>query len=271
MQASMDTIHTLTGNISKAHCTNSAIWVPVNELQVSIIVPAHNEKRNIEPLVVEIMAALDNQSYEIIYVDDGSTDGTLEELRRVRSTLNPAIRIVSHNTCFGQSQALLSAARVARGSLVVTLDADGQNVPADIPALLIMARKHAPGTHFCIAGWRRHRHDTAWKLLQSRIANKVRRSILRDITPDTGCGLKVMPRQTVLALPAFNHVHRFLPALVKRIGGTVDVVEVQHRSRMRGESKYGMWDRLILGIADLAGVLWLSRRLHRVNAKEIIE
>lgn len=239
---------------------------------ISIIIPAHNELHNIEPLVVEIMEALDGQeTYEIIYIDDGSTDNTLDELRRVRRAVLAPLRIISHATCLGQSHALLSAARVANGQLLVTLDADGQNVPADIPTLLMAAKKHEQDSHFCIAGWRRERQDTAWKRLQSRIANNVRRFILHDATPDTGCGLKVMPRQTMLAVPAFNHVHRFLPALVQQIGGTVEVVEVKHRPRMRDSSKYGMWDRLIPGVFDLAGVLWLSRRLSPISATEIFE
>jgi glycosyltransferase involved in cell wall biosynthesis len=240
--------------------------------QVSVVVPARDECDNIVPLVHEIIEALEGLfSYEIIYIDDGSVDGTLETLRRLQQELPCSLRVLSNACSYGQSLSLLTGVRAAKAPLIATLDADGQNVPADIPRLLVLASERPQGSHFCIAGYRSKRHDTAYRRMQSRIANGIRRAVLRDATPDTGCGLKLMPRETWLSLPAFDHMHRFLPALVQRIGGQVLVEEVQHRARLNGTSKYGMIDRLLAGIVDLAGVVWLSRRLREVKSTEIVK
>jgi glycosyltransferase involved in cell wall biosynthesis len=232
---------------------------------ISVVIPAKDELENIQPLVEEIYAALDNESYqaegfEIIYVDDGSTDGTFEEIKRLKNSGFPALRALKHKESVGQSTAVFDGVKAAKGELIITLDADGQNNPADIPALLAQANQLPSGSHFCIAGFRKNRKDTAWYRLQSRIANKVRASILDDGTPDTGCGLKVFPRATFLQLPYFDHMHRYIPALIKRLEGKIVVVEVDHRNRQAGESKYNMWNRLWVGLVDMWAVRWLQKR-----------
>ncbi len=231
-------------------------------LEMSIVIPAKNEQANIEPLVTEILAALPSGQYavEIIYVDDGSDDGTFSEIQRLRDSGINQLRVIRHARSVGQSGAVCSGVRAARYSLIVTLDADGQNNPADIPVML----EHLPplaGEHsFCLAGHRWQRKDTAWKRFQSRVANKVRSTLLKDSTPDSGCGLKIFPRKLFLALPQFDHMHRFLPALIRRAGGQVIVVPVGHRDRQAGVSKYTMWNRLWVGVVDMLGVMWLQRR-----------
>jgi len=238
-------------------------------VEVSIVIPAKNEEGNVEPLITEIVAALENVAeFEIIYVDDGSTDGTYGELQRLINTGNRFIRPVRHRFSVGQSTAIMTGVHDARGELIVTLDADGQNDPADVPALLAAARKFPAGTDFCIAGYRKNRKDTPWKRFQSRVANNIRSRILGDGTPDTGCGLKIVPRATFMKLPYFDHIHRFIPALVRRINGEIVVVEVNHRDRQSGVSKYNMLGRLGVGIVDMFGVMWLQ---HRVKLAERID
>ena len=237
---------------------------------ISIVIPAHNEQHNVEPLIKEILDVRGKlPAAEIIYVDDGSTDQTLEELRRVRHEYMPDLRILSNQSSVGQSTAILTGVRSAKGRLIVTLDADGQNPPSDIPAMVAVALAQHPNSHFCIAGYRHQRQDTRWKKFQSRIANAVRRAILRDGTPDTGCALKIIPRETWLQLPGFDHMHRFLPALIQRIGGTVVVQKVSHRHRLYDESKYAMRDRVGAGIIDLVGMLWLGRRTRITQITEV--
>ena len=239
---------------------------------ISIVIPAHNEQHNIELLVRELQDVRGQlPNAEFIYVDDGSTDQTLAELRRVKQEIMPDLRIVHHTESVGQSTAILSGVRAARGQLIVTLDADGQNPPSDIPVMVNLALTQPPDSHFCIAGHRFQRQDTRWKKLQSRIANAIRRAILRDGTPDTGCALKVIPRETWLQLPCFDHMHRFLPALIQRVGGRIIVQKVSHRPRQHDESKYAMRDRIGAGIVDLAGMLWLGRRTRLTHVSEMIE
>lgn len=231
-------------------------------MEVSIVIPAKNEEDNVEPLISEIMTALDGVAeFEIVYVDDGSTDKTHAELLRLMAAGNTHIKPVRHRYSVGQSTAIMTGIQAARGELIVTMDADGQNDPADIPELLAAARRFPAATDFCIAGYRKNRKDTAWKRFQSKVANNIRRRILNDGTPDTGCGLKVVPKTTFLKLPYFDHIHRFIPALVRRINGEIVVVEVNHRDRQAGESKYNMLGRLGVGIVDMFGVMWLQRRV----------
>ncbi|HZS65326.1 MAG TPA: glycosyltransferase family 2 protein [Xanthobacteraceae bacterium] len=229
---------------------------------VSVVVPVRNEAGNIGPLVDEISAALDGRfSYEIVYVNDGSTDGTAAELIGLMAS-RPYLRQLKHAASCGQSAAVRSGGKAARGAIVVTLDGDGQNDPKFIPALVQLL---ADSPHLgLVAGQRVGRKASGFKKLQSRIANGVRSAILRDGTRDTGCGLKAIRRDLFLNLPYFDGLHRFLPALVKREGYGVGYVDVVDRPRGHGVSNYGMWDRLWVGILDLAGVWWLIRRRRRV-------
>ena len=239
-------------------------------MELSIVVPVHNEAGNVRPLIEEIDAALkDAHEFEIVYVDDGSTDDTLAKLTGLRAEF-PRLRVLRHKRCCGQSTALRTGILAARGSVIATLDGDGQNNPADILALLAAWRElAADGAGALVAGHRRARKDTGWRRFSSRVANAVRGSLLRDNTPDTGCGLKVFPRQLFLALPYFDHMHRFLPALAQRAGARVVSVPVDHRPRTRGQSKYGTWHRLWVGLWDLLGVMWLQRRARVAEAEEI--
>lgn len=229
-------------------------------MQFSVVVPVYNEAGNIRPLLAELGQALHGeQDYEIVYVDDGSEDSTRTELESMCEQF-PRLRLLRHPSRCGQSSALLSGVRAARGAWIVTLDGDGQNDPADIPLLLSRMRSCNDAGKLMLAGHRVARQDSWIKCCSSRVANAVRRWILHDETPDTGCGLKLFPRQLFLSLPAFDHMHRFLPALVKREGARVESVPVGHRSRCSGVSKYGVHNRLWVGLVDVCGVMWLQRR-----------
>lgn len=234
-------------------------------MQLSVIVPVKDEVANIAPLVAEIRAALDGHfDYEIIYVDDGSRDGTPAALKTARA--GGRLRVLRHERSAGQSTALWHGVQSARGAIIATLDGDCQNDPANIPELVAVLEANAADGLQLVIGHRVQRNDGIVRHLSSRIANGVRRSLLRDNTPDTGCGIKVFPREVFLALPYFDHMHRFLPALVQRQGGGVVSVPVRHRPRTRGRSKYGIHNRLWAGIVDLAGVAWLMRREKRTAA-----
>lgn len=237
---------------------------PSFDERLSVVVPVKNEAENIEPLIREIVAAVSTLAdYEIVYVDDGSTDATLAELKRLAAEL-PQLKIVRHQASCGQSTAITSGTLAARFDWIATLDGDGQNDPADIPALLARLRAARPEENLhMLAGWRANRRDTWFRRFSSKVANGVRSNLLKDATPDTGCGLKVFSRATFLRLPYFDHMHRFLPALVQRHGGRVESVVVNHRPRERGTSKYGLHNRLWVGIVDLFGVMWLIRRARK--------
>jgi len=230
---------------------------------VSVVVPVRNEAGNIAPLVAEIAAALGSGlGFEIIYVNDGSTDRTESELTLLMAS-RPWLRQIKHQTSCGQSAAVSTGVLHASAPVVVTLDGDGQNDPAFIPALLKALAAGAPSVGL-VAGQRVGRRASAFKRFQSRLANAVRGAVLRDGTRDTGCGLKAFRRDLFLALPYFDGLHRFLPALVRREGYDVGYVDVVDRPRGAGTSNYGMWDRLWVGILDLIGVWWLIRRRRQV-------
>jgi len=234
-----------------------------NEPAVSVVVPVRNEAGNVAPLVGEIARALEGHwTFEVVYVNDGSTDGTEAELKRLMGQYS-WLRRVRHAQSCGQSAAVRTGVAAARGALVATIDGDGQNDPAFIPAMLRALEADAPRVAL-IAGQRVGRKASGFKKLQSRIANAVRGTVLRDGTRDTGCGLKAFRRDVFLRLPYFDGLHRFLPALVKREGFAIGYVDVVDRPRGAGVSNYGMWDRLWVGILDLAGVWWLIRRRKRV-------
>lgn len=225
---------------------------------VSIVVPVRNEADNIAPLIEEITAALGERwAYEIIYVNDGSTDATGERLAAVMAQRDN-LRQLRHAKSGGQSAAVRSGVRAARGVIVATLDGDGQNNPAFLPDLIAAVEKGA--NVGLAAGQRVGRKDTGFKKFQSRVANKVRNAILQDGTRDTGCGLKAFRREVFLTMPYFDGLHRFLPALVRREGFDIAYVDVIDRPRHSGVSNYGFFDRLWIGIMDLAGVWWLIRR-----------
>jgi glycosyltransferase involved in cell wall biosynthesis len=235
---------------------------PASTPAVSVVVPVRNEADNVGPLTQEIAAALAGRwSFELIYVNDGSTDGTQAALAALKAE-RPWLRQVKHEASCGQSSAVRSGVAAARAPLVATLDGDGQNDPSFIPALL-EALEQGQNVGL-VAGQRVGRRDTGFKKMQSRIANGVRGAVLRDGTRDTGCGLKAFRRDAFLALPYFDGLHRFLPALFRRDGYAIAYVDVIDRPRRHGVSNYGMWDRLWVGILDLAGVWWLIRRRKRV-------
>jgi dolichol-phosphate mannosyltransferase len=236
---------------------------------LSVVVPVHDEQDNVGPLAQDIGAALAGVlEYEVVFVDDASTDATFARLTDL-SRDNPRIRALRHAQRYGQSTALRTGVTHARASLVATLDGDGQNDPGDIPRLLaILETTELGAARTIVAGQRVKRRDSRLVRLSSRIANVVRASILRDGTPDTGCGLKVFDRSLFLELPYFDHMHRFLPALVRRAGGHVISVPVNHRPRLTGRSHYSVRNRLWTGIVDLMGVVWLTRRAKVVMVTE---
>jgi dolichol-phosphate mannosyltransferase len=240
------------------------------EMDLSVVVPVRDEEANIAPLIDEICSSLDGLlGYEIVYVDDGSSDKTWERLVEMSETLSH-LRIVRHRKSFGQSTAIHTGVKWARSPLIATLDGDGQNDPADIPRLLeVFNSADSPIGLRLVIGHRRKRQDSWVKRASARVANQVRGYLLKDRTPDTGCGLKLFARDTFLELPFFDHMHRFLPALILRSGGAVLSVEVNHRPRKHGLSHYGIWDRLWVGLVDLLGVMWLRRRSKTAEIEEV--
>ena len=239
-------------------------------MDLSVVIPARNEAENVGPLLKEIGAALraaGAPASEVVLVDDGSSDGTAAQAQAAAGAV-PRLVVVRHPSPAGQSFATLTGVRAAGGRWIATLDGDGQNDPADIPRLVAardaaLAGAGGPVGPLLLAGYRKARRDSWLKRISSRVANGVRGRLLGDRTPDTGCGLKLFEREAFLALPHFDHMHRFLPALFLRAGGRVVSVEVGHRPRARGQSHYGLFNRLGVGIVDMFGVMWLMRRGRR--------
>ncbi len=241
----------------------------MNAPQLSVVVPVFNEQDNVEPLVDEIVAALRTVvPFEIVYVDDNSRDGTLEKLQQLKSRV-PELRVIRHVSQSGQSTAVRNGVKAARGEWIATLDGDGQNDPADIPKLLAERARAADHVKL-FAGWRVQRQDSGSKRWASTLANAIRSRMLHDATPDTGCGIKLFEREAFLDLPYFNHMHRYLPALMQRAGWKTLSVPVNHRARSTGVSKYNNFNRALVGIADLRGVAWLIRR-GKVTAVEELQ
>jgi dolichol-phosphate mannosyltransferase len=238
-------------------------------VELSVVVPVKDEAENVGPLVLEIVAALRGQgASEIIFVDDGSSDATVETLQRLKQEL-PNLRAISHQGNYGQSRAIRTGVRAARGRIIVTLDGDGQNDPADIPTLLAAFGAAAPNVAM-VSGVRTKRQDTWRKRVASRLANRLRGRLLGDHATDVGCGLKAFRRAAYLELPYFDHMHRYLIALMQREGYAVAFVNVRHRPRLHGKSKYGVVDRALVGIADIRGVLWLKKRSRGIpSPKEL--
>jgi glycosyltransferase involved in cell wall biosynthesis len=226
---------------------------------ISVVVPVKDEAGNVAPLAREIAAALKGEAHEILFVDDGSSDGTAQALAALKAEL-PVLRVLAHSRNLGQSRGIRTGVQAAKGTIIVTLDGDGQNDPADIPNLL--SRLRAEPELAMVSGVRVKRKDTASRRLASRLGNSFRSALLGDGATDTGCGLKAFHRQMFLDLPYFDHLHRFLIALVQREGGRVAFVPVNHRPRLTGTSKYTNIGRLLVSAQDLLGVRWLQRR-HR--------
>jgi dolichol-phosphate mannosyltransferase len=235
---------------------------------LSVVVPVHNERDNIVPLLGEIAAALRGKvDFEIVYIDDASKDDSLSVMTAAKGQF-PELRIVRHLAQSGQSTAVRNGVKAARGAWIATLDGDGQNDPADIPKLLAM-RETSPKSIKLFAGWRVNRQDSGSKRWASKFANAIRSRLLRDDTPDTGCGIKLFERAAFLELPYFDHMHRYLPALMQRAGWQVKSVPVNHRARGSGQSKYNNLNRALVGISDLRGVAWLIRRSKRTGVEEV--
>ncbi len=234
---------------------------------LSVVVPVFNERDNVTPLIDEITAALRGRvAFEIVYVDDHSRDDTLAVLQGLKATV-PELRVLHHVTQSGQSTAVRNGVKAARGAWIATLDGDGQNDPADIPKLLAK-RDESPAEVKLFAGWRVDRKDTGSKRWASKWANAIRSRMLKDSTPDTGCGIKLFEREAFLDLPYFDHMHRYLPALMQRAGWKTISVPVNHRHRASGVSKYNNLNRALVGLRDLRGVAWLIVRSKRTAVEE---
>ena len=238
-------------------------------MNLTVVIPVFNEAQSIRSLISEISDALINIDYEIVVVDDHSSDETANVLIKIQKN-NKRLRIIRHEKNYGQSFAIRSGVKCAKSSWIATLDGDGQNDPSDIPRLFdALIEKSGKDKNILIAGFRFKRKDSWLKRISSKYANKVRSSLLQDEVPDTGCGLKLFSKDFFLDLPSFNHMHRYIPALYIARGGRVFSLEVNHRHRKKGQSKYGFNNRFWVGISDLLGVKWIQRRSKEVIYKEI--
>jgi dolichol-phosphate mannosyltransferase len=231
---------------------------------ISVVVPVHDEEGAAGPLAREIAAAFAGRSFEMVFVNDASKDGTLAELRALQAEL-PELRVLSHGSNAGQSRAVRTGVLAARGPIVVTLDGDGQNPPADAPKLADLLASSPPNVAL-VGGVRARRQDSESKRWASRWANRIRKNLLGDDADDTGCGLKAFRRDVFLRLPYFDHIHRYLPALMIREGYENRYLDVDHRHRETGRSKYTNWGRLMAAFSDLLGVMWLKSRSRRPGA-----
>lgn len=229
-------------------------------VELSVVVPVHNEVGNAANLAKEIADALEGRAFELIFVNDASTDETLDELIAARETI-PQLRILNHRNNAGQSRAIRTGVLAARAPVIATLDGDGQNDPADLPELYRqLTRPDAPEKLAMVMGRRAKRQDTAWKRFGSRFANKIRQAMLKDGCTDSGCGIKAVKADVFRKLPYFDHMHRYMPALIVADGYTAEFVDVNHRGRMHGVSKYTNFGRLWAAFSDLRGVTWLMKR-----------
>ena len=233
-------------------------------LALSVVVPVMNEAENVGPLAREIAAAVAGEEAEIIFVDDGSTDGTAAALQALKAEI-PSLRVLQHGRNAGQSRGIRTGVRAARSNTIVTLDGDGQNDPADIPKLLAVFRGPDADRLGVVSGVRAKRRDTWSRRMASRIGNGIRNSLLSDGAADTGCGLKVFRRDAFLALPYFDHLHRFIITLMLREGWQARFVDVNHRERAHGQSKYTNFGRMLVSVNDLLGVRWLQRRYRAAS------
>ena len=237
-------------------------------MNLSVVIPVFNEAQSISTLIAEIVDALNKIDYEIVVVDDCSTDETVDVLNKMQLN-NKRLRIIRHKKNYGQSFAVRSGVKCAKSTWIATLDGDGQNDPLDIPRLFdALIEKSGKNKNILIAGYRFKRKDTWLKRISSKYANKVRSNLLKDKVPDTGCGLKLFSKEYFLDLPSFNHMHRYIPALYISRGGVVFSLEVNHRHREKGYSKYGFNNRFWVGITDLFGVMWLQKRSKHISFKE---
>lgn len=244
--------------------------IVTNAPEFSVVVPAHNEAGNVAQLISEIAAALEGRAFEMIFVDDASPDDTRAVLAGLKADY-PMLRVLSHRKNAGQSRAIRSGVQAAKGAVIGTLDGDCQNDPADLPALYrSLTRNDAPSKLSMVMGRRGKRKDTAWKRFGSTFANSIRRRMLRDDCDDSGCGIKVMKRDAYLSLPYFDHMHRYMPALMSAEGYEVEFMEVNHRERSTGVSNYNNFGRLWAALADLRGVMWLVRRRRNPEAADEI-
>lgn len=236
---------------------------------ISVVLPAKNEQGNIGQLIQEIDANLKSYAQvDIVVTDDGSTDNTMQEALEAAKQCECKVTVIRHEESCGQSTAVLTAVQHAQGEWIITSDADRQNDPSDMPKM-IEAAAQIKSKHFCVAGFRAKRQDTAWIRFQSKVANKIRHALLGDGVPDSGCGLKLIPKNTYLQLPYFDHMHRFLPALVKRLNGEIVIYQVKHRDREVGVSNYNAWGRAWAGVIDLVGVIWLQKRVKVPQIKHV--
>ncbi len=243
----------------------------LSELTLSVVIPAHNESSSLPGLIEELVSAFAGRcDYEIVVVDDASSDGTPEVLAQLQQRVSQ-LRVLRHVHNAGQSTALINGVRHARGQWIGTLDGDAQNDPADLPRLMAEISLRADPALKLIQGWRVSRRDSGIKRLSSKIANAVRGSLLRDATPDSGCGIRIVERAALLNVPAFDHMHRFIPALIRQGGWRVDSLPVNHRPRTAGASHYGTWNRLWVGIVDLFGVAWLGWRTRLTGLEELAD